>query len=365
MAKRERGIFERPTGSGVWWTRYADQYGRIHREKAGYKSTAKALYQKRKTEVREGRFFPPARTREVLFKDMVQLFLDDHAKPGKRSWRDDLYRSKRLIEVFGNKSLSSISTQDVERFKARLAQEVSLATANRCLALLKTIFNKAVQWGKAQANPVEGVKLFKENGQRTRFLSEEEEDRLKAIFPPGSWPLVEIALHTGMRKGEQFNLRWTDINFLTEIITIPQTKSKSGEMRHITMNDKVVEILRNLSSRLKNEWVFPSSTGITPLDGNNFTKGVFVPAVREAKIENFKWHDLRHTFASRLVMKGVDLRTVQELMGHKTIAMTLKYSHLSPRHQKEAVQVLIQPKKEGQTDTSTSTEQNNRIRQDA
>jgi site-specific recombinase XerD len=129
------------------------------------------------------------------------------------------------------------------------------------------------------------------------------------------------------------------------------------------MNDRVIEILRALPSRLKSEWVFPSATGTTPIDGNNFTKRVFNPAVKKAEIENFQWHDLRHTFASRLVMKGNDLRTVQELMGHKKIEMTLRYSHLSPKHKMDAVQTLIKDKNEGQTSTSTDTEQNERVRQ--
>ena len=92
-----------------------------------------------------------------------------------------------------------------------------------------------------------------------------------------------------------------------------------------------------LPSRLKSRWVFPSETDETPLDPKNFMSWVFVPALARAGIENLHWHDLRHTFASRLVMKGVDLRTVQELMWHKTITMTLRYAHLSPAHQLEAV----------------------------
>ncbi len=349
--RRDRGIFERPKGSGIWWVRYADNFGRIHREKVGPKGLAKTVYQKRKTEVVEGKFFPEnlRRRREMLFKDMVKLFLEDHSKVNKRSYRDDIYRVKRLLDAFGRKALSEISTQDVERLKARLVREISPSTTNRYLTLFKTILTKAVEWGKTEANPAKGVKLFRENNQRVRFLSEDEEIKLKAVFPLKYWHLVEFAIHTGMRKGEMFNLRWGDVNFQTRVITIP--RSKSGEMRHIPMNDRVVEILRDLPSRMKSEWVFPSSKEITPVDGDNFTKRVFIPAVKKAEIENFRWHDLRHTFASRLVMKGNDLRTVQELMGHKDIKMTLRYSHLSPAHKMNAVQSLVQPKKERQSKT--------------
>ncbi|MFX0198538.1 MAG: hypothetical protein ACFFCW_20655, partial [Candidatus Hodarchaeota archaeon] len=139
--RKDRGIFERPKGSGIWWVRYCDQYGRLHREKVGPKGLAKTVYQKRKTEVREGKFFPEKakRKREMLFKDMVRLYLEDHARSNKRSHRDDSYRAKRLVEAFGDKPLSEISTQDVERFKASMAREISHATTNRYLTLLKTI----------------------------------------------------------------------------------------------------------------------------------------------------------------------------------------------------------------------------------
>jgi site-specific recombinase XerD len=108
------------------------------------------------------------------------------------------------------------------------------------------------------------------------------------------------------------------------------------------MNDRVLEILRSLPSRMKGVYVFPNETGQSALNANNFINRVWNPARKRATLEDLHWHDLRHTFASRLIMAGVDLRTVQELMGHKTITMTLRYSHLSPTHQREAVQRLLQ-----------------------
>ena len=122
------------------------------------------------------------------------------------------------------------------------------------------------------------------------------------------------------------------------------------------MNDTVRELLRALPSRLKSDWVFPSDTGRTPLDGQNFVNRVFLKALRKARVEDFSWHCLRHTFASRLVMAGVDLRTVQELLGHKTLAMTLRYSHLSPGHQLDAVRRLNAAGDASRSDTATDTE---------
>jgi site-specific recombinase XerD len=352
QSRRERGIFERPKGSGIWWIRYADQFGKIHREKVGPKSLARAAYRKRKTEIREGKFFPETirRRREILFRDMAKLYLEEHAKVNKRSWKTDEERLARLIERFGDQPLSKITRQDVERFRAVIAQELSPATVNRYMALLKTVYNKAIAWGKTKHNPVQGIKQFKET-HRIRFLTAEEEESLEAVFPKDYWPWLEVAFHTGMRRAEQFELRWDNINFQTRTLTI--MLSKHGEIRHIPMNDRVMEILRSLPSRLNSPWVFTSSNGETPMDANNFIRRIFMPALRKAEIQDFRWHDLRHTFASRLVMDGTDLRTVQELMGHKTIAMTTKYAHLSPGHQMDAVQRLARKR----TDTSSSTTQ--------
>ncbi len=354
-----RGLFERVKGSGEWWIRYADQYGHMHREKVGPKSLAQKPYEKRKTQIREGDFFPRqlGRRRDMLFKDMAKIYLEDHSKVNKRSYVTDCYYMRRLTQSFGEKALSEITVQDVERLKGRLTQQVAVATANRHLALLGGVFNKAIAWKKAKANPVREVKKFKENNERTRYLTEEEEPLLKAEFPEEHWSKVEIAYHTGMRRGEQFNLRWSDVDFHSHTIAI--RIPKSGEKEHVKMNDRVTEILRSLPSRLKSEWVFPSETGNTPLNANNFINRVLEPALKEARISDFRWHDLRHTFGSRLAMAGVELRTIQELMRHKTIKMTLRYTHLSPTHTLEAVNKLCLTNQA--TSTSTSTGENVRL----
>jgi hypothetical protein len=193
--------------------------------------------------------------------------------------------------------------------------------------------------------------FVKENNQRVRYLTDEEEPRLHHEMGNEEWPKVAVAMNTGLRQGNQFHLRWTEVHFDTGMITVK--RSKAGEAYHVPMNDEVRAILRALPSRLRSEWVFPSETGETPLDAKNYLHRVFLPALKRARIQGFRWHDLRHTFASRLVMAGVDLRTIQELMGHKTIAMTLRYAHLSPAHRLDAVQRLNRPR----SATTTATEE--------
>jgi integrase len=151
--------------------------------------------------------------------------------------------------------------------------------------------------------------------------------------------VVAIALNTVLRRAEQFNLTWEHVDFNTNVLTIPRTKA--GRVRRVRMNSLVRELLRSLPSRLKSRWVFPSAASETALDSQNFMNRVFVPAVKRARIQDLRWPDLRHTFASRLVMKGVDIRTTQELLGHADIRMTLRYSHLSPSHLLDAVEKLL------------------------
>jgi integrase len=171
-----------------------------------------------------------------------------------------------------------------------------------------------------------------------RWLSDDEETRLRAALGEDEWPKVSFALNTGFRQASQFRLPWSDVNFETGIVT--GRGSKSGETYHVPMNEELRGVLRGLGSRLKSPWVFPGLKGKTALNATNYMNRVFGPAVERAGIENFHWHDLRHTFASRLVMAGVDLTTVKELVGHETITMTQRYAHLSPAHKLDAVESL-------------------------
>ena len=350
-----RGLFERPKGSGIWCVRYHDEHGREHREKVGPKSLAIKVYQKRKNQIAERRFFPEQiRRREVLLADMIDDYLG-RVKDRLRSYREYERAGRDWKAALPGKTLRQVHPGDIERYIAGRITEVRPATINRHLAFLKRLYNVAIADGKAETNPVRAVKLFRENNARVRFLTDDEEIRLRNAIGETEWPMVAVALHTGFRQGEQFHLRWRYVDFATGVLTIPRTKS--GEARRVPMNDVVRDILRTLPSRLKGPWVFPSTTGETPHDARNYVHRVFEPALKKASIDGFRWHDLRHTFASRLVMAGVDLRTVQELMGHKTQAMTIRYAHLSPGHQLDAVQRLTSTPTGTTTGTDDSTEE--------
>jgi len=211
------------------------------------------------------------------------------------------------------------------------------------------IFSLAIRNGKATANPVRGTKHRTENNTRVRYLTDEEEKSLlKEVRKtcPQLEAQIIVALHSGMRRSEQYvtpdcsdgGLKWEHIDFGSGVITLP--RSKHGESRHIRMNSLLVKTLKTVRKLADAPYVFPCE----PPDK------LFPEICKQAKVSNFTWHCLRHTFASRLVMRGVDLRTVQELLGHKSIMTTMRYAHLAPQHQAEAVERLV-----GTTSTAIST----------
>ena len=330
---RKGRVFKR----GKIW--YIDFFvdGRRVREAAGEnKRFAETVLSKRLTEAAEGRFLNIKRDEKIKFEDFAQEYLEVHAK-NKRSYHSDVDRIKTLNRFFGSKFLHEITPFAVEKFKTEMAKEVSGATVNRNIACLKCIFNKAIAWSRHSGkNPVKGIKLFKEQ-PRLRFLEKEEIFKLLANCDEHLKPIVIAALHTGMRKSEILNLKWHDIDFKRDLIYLYQTKN--GERRENRINNEVKSALLKVKKHPDSPYVFYNKNGQPYGD---IKKSFFTACKKSGILKNssFRFHDLRHTFASHLVMSGVDLNTVRELLGHKTLDMTLRYSHLSPDHKKRAVDLL-------------------------
>jgi len=313
---------------------YIDYYvdGKRKREAIGSnRKLAESALAKRKVQVAENKFLDIARKPKTTFDELAKIYID-YAKTNKLSWTRDEYSIKRLSQNFAGKRLEQISPLLIEKYKNARVKEVSVATLNRELACLKHMFSKAIEWQLYTSNPVKAVKLFKEHNQRLRYLTVGEVHRLIGELPVHLKPVVQCALHTGMRRGEILGLKWDDIDLKQRLIFV--RNSKNGEGREIPL---AVELLRELRSLSKTgEYVFS-------LDGHSRIQSIrtgFENARKRARISDFTFHDLRHTFASHLVMSGVDLLTVKELLGHKSINMTLRYSHLSPAHKRKAVELL-------------------------
>jgi len=217
------------------------------------------------------------------------------------------------------------------------------------MSWLRKVLNVAVRDGKLAKNPVTKLKAFKEPKGRTRFLSEEEEEKLMGALGPYA-PWANLAILTGLRREEQFSLRWGDVNLERGLITLPATKA--GDVQYVHLSQDAKAILHGMDAKAavaeaeaianekkkRSEWVFPSKNPDTHIDPANFYRRVYLPAVKAAGLEGVTWHTLRHTFASRLAMSDQAESTIATLLRHSTTALVKRYAHLSHSHLKTAVE---------------------------
>jgi len=334
------GLFKRRETRGEnWYIRYRIN-GRLHREKVGpSKREAELVLAKRKAAIREGRFFDVCKADRVSFRELAERYAKEHAAHHKAESTNasDHYRRALLVKEFGERTLKEIDAGVVNTFLTRLREEGrSPATVNRIRALLSHIFTKGIHWGLCSMNPVRLVKALREDNRRVRYLMPDEVARLLAECPGWLRPIVLTAVHTGMRKEELLSLTWEQVNPRER--TIHLTRTKNGRTRTLPMSDELWRAFSALPRRLHSPYVF------TREDGSRYVKenirNAFEKALGRARIEDFHFHDLRHTFASNLVMTGADLLTVKELLGHRTMDMTVRYSHLAPSHTRGAVMAL-------------------------
>lgn len=341
-AAKQRGIFERPRGSGIWWVDYRDTNKQRHREKVGRRKEAIVAYEARKRQVREGRFAPPKPDAELTFaKIAIERMKQRRHALAESSRETDRLRLGKLLKAFGELPAGSISAQKIDDFLAGLIDGGrTKSTANRYRSLLSSIFKVAVRNRRLATNPCVEVDRFKEGKGRMKFLSPLEEEVLRAAIRdicPERESEFDLALNTGMRRGEQFGLTRSGVDLERRILTV---KGKTGQ-RYIVLNSTAKAAIETLLKRSTGEQVFPECKEPGQRDGRRW----FEKCIRKCSdlapgLKGFRWHDMRHTFASRLVMRGVDIRSVQELLGHKSIVMTMRYSHLSDEHQRANVEKL-------------------------
>jgi integrase len=252
--------------------------------------------------------------------------------------------------------LARIGPAQIEAVKLKRAQQVSRATVDKALAVLKAFFNWSIGRGLAANNPVRRVKLFHEDNSRLRYLSQDEYDRLltaarslsarTSVSTPSPYLVEKIVLaaHTGLRRGSLFNLRWDQIDLEHRVLRIPRTKS--GRPLSLPLNVTAHDTLKALHEARDpvSPYVFPHRVGPNAGAPVMDIKNGFHAALELAKIDDFTWHDLRHTFASWLMMRGASLRSVAELLGHTSMKMTMRYAHLSPAFLSAEVSLLDPPK---------------------
>ena len=343
MAQKIKGLFEKQKGTGIWWIRYTDWTGVRHSEKVGRRSDAENLYAKRKQETILHKKLPESfRNHGVTFEELVEDALEDSKEQnGTKTTNELKTKMDILLPVFGKIPAGKISKQDIQRWLQQQTDKRGWkpGTRNRWQACFSLIFRIGLDNDKIQINPASRIKRKTENNGRVRFLSDDEETKLRKVLEARfSYyvPAFDISLHTGMRASEQFGLRWSQIDLERKLLTLPKTKN--GSSRVIRLNSIAVAAFQQLRTDSKGNGAVFINTKREPLRSS---RDWFEPAVEEAKLEDYTWHCNRHTFASRLVMAGVDLRTIADLMGHKTIQMTMRYAHLAPDHRASAVERLV------------------------
>jgi len=328
-----RGLFKR---GKTFWIRFAGPDGRIIRESTGssnFKDAQKVLT-KRKHEASE---YQPSVLGDILFKDLAKEY-------HKWAERQRCYRTKKgfiaqLSAVFGEYPLKDLSPILIEAFQTeRIRKGNKPATVNRLVSTIKHMVTKAVEWrlvGDDVHKRIRKVKHLEENNRRLRYLSKKECQSLIVCCPNHLKPIVITALNSGMRKSEVLTLTWDRVDLNNGFILLEKTKS--GRPREIPINTTLNRTLTELPRADNNPHVFNNpGTGKPYQDIRNS----FATACKNAGIKDFQFHDLRHTFASHLVMAGVDIPTVKELLGHQSLEMTLRYAHLAPSHKVKAVEIL-------------------------
>jgi integrase len=320
---------------GKWYIGYSHN-GRWVRKSIGTsKKLAETVEKEIKLKIAKGEYLGIVEKKQILFDNLCNEYLQySKVNKTKDSYRRDITNIKHLLKAFAGKWIHHIQILDLEHYKNKRRDQVSPASVNRELTCIKHMFNKAVEWGYLSGNPLRLVKKLKEPPGRVRYLSPEETERLLNCCADHIKPIVIMALNTGMRKGEILNLKWDNIDMQNRTIIL--RKTKNNEVRMLPINDILNSTLKSMGKQLGNQFVFSNDDGSAYRD---IKKG-FSAALRRAGIQDFRFHDLRHTFASRLVMSGVDIRTVQELLGHKDIKMTMRYSHLSNKSLRDAVDKL-------------------------
>ena len=323
------------------------------------------------------------KSKELTFREFVETeygpWLKSNRKTGK-AMTEVLLKSFPEIE---NKKMSEVTGWLLEKIRKRYQDNgLKSSSVNRYTTYLRSCLSKAIEWGFLKDHPMKKIKKIREDNSKVRYLSDDErtalmnaldarEERIRTqrdsynawarergyderpdfrAVPYADYlkPMVLLSLNTGMRQGEVFALDWNEVNIEQKLLTVRAENAKSGKARHIPLNDTILNMLTKWRSQTSSKGlVFPS-----PRTGGKFdnVKKGWTELLKDAKISSFRWHDMRHDFASKLVMAGADLYVVKELLGHSTIQMTERYAHLAPSAKAAAVRLLdATPPKEHQS----------------
>ena len=377
-----------PSGVGTYSLVYRDKSGRRSRYTIG--TTKKWTPEKARDEakriqgaVNQGN--DPNEDKRIRARHTLRSFLDEDYLPWMKTHRKtgtlQVGRIKSGFPDLLDKQVDEINAWVVEKQRTKRLKEgkVKPATINKDVAALKSALSRAVEWKKLKENPLKSVKaLTEEGGATVRYLEPHEErallaaldtrqhDMRKARKSGNEWrrerhrqeladldelpfvdhikPMVLLSMHTGIRRGELFGLEWSDIDLGRAMLTVRGGIAKTSKTRHIPLNQHILEVMRKWKAQTRGEGLVFESP-----EGGKFDniKRAWQNLLGRAEIKNFRWHDLRHHFASKLVQNGVDLYVVKDLLGHASIVMTERhYAHLAPQAKVDAVAKLVEDQSE-------------------
>lgn len=378
-----------PTGRKTFYFSYRTNFGKRKRIKIGVLGSSKTIAQARDDasvfagqvaagiDIQGDKVATRALAKEQI-KNTLASFMENQYKPwaltNLKSGQQTIDTVKRSYPEHLNQPMIDISIKQIEQWRTKkLSDGLKATTVNRVVNSLRGVLTKAVEWGAINDHPLAKLKALKiDEGKKARYLSDEEERRLSTALTSRDTnlkearnrgnefraergyelmtdlsqhaygdrmaPLITLSLKTGMRRGELFDLEWSAVDFQNKFITVTGETAKSSKTRHIPLSPKALDALKSwkIQAPSLQGRVFPSNNGERL---NNVNKS-WASILKEAKIAKFRWHDMRHDFASKLVMKGVPLNTVRELCGHADLNTTLRYAHLAPDHKADAIALI-------------------------
>src|SRR6185437_13637544 len=341
--RKDRGLLSKTdsTGKPAWFVRLYHE-GRERRFGSFLNKTqARDFYEKAKQEQKSGRFFPERYQRGgyELVEDILCRYLAvlpcSEKKPSTIA--DERHYGAWWSKRLSGKRVNQLTSDLLEQIKGELTEKNHAPqTILHYMKFLRHVLYATVGKSVLPENPFEKVKLKAIRAGRTRFLSPREETMLYEAIGPTYAPWVRLAILTGMRKSEQFRLRWTDVDMEHGFLTLGETKS--GTVQYVPLTEESIAIFRVLDSWQRSKWVFPSQNPQTHLNVDNFYGRLYLPAVKRTGLEGVTWHTLRHTFASRLAMSGQTPSTIAALLRHSGTNLVARYAHLDPSHLKSAVE---------------------------
>lgn len=334
-------------GGEIWAIGYADVDGRLRKErtKAANRTLARRILADREDAVERARLQNMRSVKELLapktcptiriFSEEYMTHVDAQCSEGTAKRYRNLLKNA-ILPRLGSLTLKEATAGHIQKYADGRLKEVSPASTRQELMFLSGMFREAIKRDIIDRNPLVRVDKPAISNLIVRYLDHDEEKNLLAFTREPLRSAIRISIHSGLRDGELRNLTWADVRLRERAIVVRNTKSKRD--RIVPMSRTLYELLDKMPRHIKSPYVITNTDTGTKYD--HFNNTAWKKALVDAGVKNFRWHDLRHTFGSRLAQAGVPILTIKELMGHSQITVTMRYAHLAPSNLQTAVTVL-------------------------